>query len=98
MQQAQDFIRHCADFFDNAVASASDDELFAQGYLRGHLDLAAGRFLVEEQPFTEQQLIEAVDQSLTLAIAGGELNDADAALVRQIWSALSAEGKTSLLV
>ncbi|WP_348732476.1 YfcL family protein [Rheinheimera texasensis] len=98
MQQAQDFIRHCADFFDNAVVSASDDELFAQGYLRGHLDLAAGRFLVEEQPFTEQQLIEAVDQSLTLAIAGGELNDADAALVRQIWSALAAEGKTSLLV
>lgn len=98
MQQAQDFIRHCADFFDNAVASASDDELFAQGYLRGHLDLAAGRLLVEEQPFTELQLIEAVDQSLAQAIAGGELNDADAALVRQIWSALTAEGKTSLLV
>lgn len=95
MQQAQDFIRHCADFFDNAVASASDDELFAQGYLRGHLDLAAGRLLVEEQPFTGQQLIEAVDQSLTQAIAGGELNDADAVLVRQIWSALALAGKTS---
>ncbi|WP_051685687.1 YfcL family protein [Rheinheimera texasensis] len=98
MQQAQDFIRHCADFFDTAVATASDDELFAQGYLRGHLDLAAGRFLVEEQPFTEQQLIEAVDQSLVQAIEGGELNDTDAALVRQIWSALALAGKTSLAV
>lgn len=98
MQQAQDFIRHCADFFDNAVASASDDELFAQGYLRGHLDLAAGRLLVEEQPFSELQLISAVDQSLTQAIAGGELNDADAALVRQIWSTLAQAGKTTAAV
>ena len=90
MQQAQDFIRHCAEYFDNAVASASDDELFAQGYLRGHVDLAAGQLLVEEQPFTETELIDAVEQSLAQAIAGGELNDVDAALVKQIWSKLSA--------
>ncbi len=98
MQQAEDFIRHCADFFDTAVVSASDDELFAQGYLRGHLDLAAGRFLVEEQPFTELQLIDAVNQSLAQAIDGGELNDTDAALVRQIWRGLASAGETSQAV
>jgi hypothetical protein len=91
MQQAQDFIRHCADYFDAAVASASDDELFAQGYLRGHVDLAAGRLLLEEQPFSAQQLIDAVDQSLTQAIDAGELNHADAALVRQIWRGLATK-------
>lgn len=91
MQQAQDFIRHCADYFDAAVASASDDELFAQGYLRGHVDLAAGRLLLEEQPFSAQQLIGAVDQSLTQAIDGGELNEADAGLVWQIWRGLAVQ-------
>jgi len=90
MQQTLDFIGHCADFFDNAVATASDDELFAQGYLRGHVDLAVGRLQLDEQPFSVQQIVQAVDESLQHAIAGGELNDSDAELVRKIWRHLAA--------
>jgi len=90
MQATLDFISHCAFFFDAAVATASDDELFAQGYLRGHLDLAVGRLQLDEQPFSVQQIVLAVDDSLQSAIAAGELNDSDAALVQQIWRQLSA--------
>ncbi len=90
MQQTDDFIRHCADFFDSAVASASDDELFAQGYLRGHVDLAVGRLQLDEQPFSVALLCQQVDDSLAQAIAGGELNAQDSALVHQIWRQLQA--------
>ncbi len=90
MQQTLDFISRCAAFFDDAVATASDDELFAQGYLRGHLDLAVGRLQLDEQPFSVSQIVLAVRESLHDAIAAGELNDADAALVQKIWQQLSA--------
>lgn len=90
MQQTLDFINQCANFFDGAVASASDDELFAQGYLRGHVDLAVGRLQLDEMPFTVIQLVQAVDDSLQQAISAGELNAVDAALVKQIWAQLSA--------
>lgn len=89
MQATLEFISRCAEFFDTAVATASDDELFAQGYLRGHVDLAVGQLQLDDQPFSVQQLVLAVDDSLQHAIAGGELNDSDAALVRQIWRQLS---------
>ena len=89
MQQTLDFISRCAVFFDGAVATACDDELFAQGYLRGHVDLAVGRLQLDEQPFSVEQIVQAVDASLHSAIVGGELNDADAALVQQIWRQLS---------
>jgi hypothetical protein len=89
MQATLEFISRCAAFFDTAVATASDDELFAQGYLRGHVDLAVGQLQLDDQPFSVQQLVLAVDDSLQHAIAGGELNDSDAALVRQIWRQLS---------
>lgn len=90
MQQTLDFISRCAAFFDTAVATATDDELFAQGYLRGHLDLAVGRLQLDEQPFTIEQIVQAVEASLQQATAGGELNDADSALVQQIWQQISA--------
>lgn len=90
MQQTLDFINQCANFFDSAVASASDDELFAQGYLRGHVDLAVGRLQLDEMPFTVPQIVQAVDDSLLQAINAGELNAVDAALVKQIWAQLSA--------
>lgn len=90
MQQTVDFISRCAAFFDGAVATASDDELFAQGYLRGHVDLAVGRLQLEDQPFSVSQIVLAVEDSLHSAIGAGELNDADAALVQQIWRHLSA--------
>ena len=32
------FIARAAEFFDQLVPVATDDELFAAGYLRGHVD------------------------------------------------------------
>jgi hypothetical protein len=88
MQQTEQFIQAIADYFDQSVATATDDQLFAAGYLRGHVDLAIGTLQVAAEAFNNAQLIELVEQSLVRAIDGGELNSADEALVRQIWTTL----------
>jgi len=84
--QVQQFINQVADFFDALVANASDDELFASGYLRGHVDLAVGQRQVDEQDFSTAELISDVDLSLQRAISNGELNAGDQQLVQQLWS------------
>lgn len=73
---------------DDMVEHASDDELFAGGYLRGHLTLAVAE--AEEQgEHTAEALKARVEESLHKAIAAGELSPPD-----QIWCA--ACGKTSI--
>jgi hypothetical protein len=83
-------INQMADYFDNSVAHLSDDELFASGYLRGHVDLAVGQLQLTEQPFSTEEIVTAVDTSLALAIAKGELDNSDELLVRSIWQRLQA--------
>lgn len=57
---------------DDMVEHASDDELFAGGYLRGHLTLAVAE--AEEQgEHTAEALKARVEESLHKAIAAGEL-------------------------
>ena len=90
MQQTDDFIQAISEFFDQNVATATDDELFAAGYLRGHVDLGIGRLQVAEQPFAANDIVSQVDESLSAAIAAGELNPSDELLVRQIWQQLQA--------
>ncbi len=90
MQQTDDFIQAISEFFDQNVATATDDELFAAGYLRGHVDLGIGRLQVAEQPFAANDIVSQVDESLSAAIAAGELNPGDELLVRQIWLQLQA--------
>ncbi len=85
MQQTERYIGAMADYFDQSVATATDDQLFAAGYLRGHIDLAVGTLQIEEQPFTVATLQQQIDHSLQQAIDAGELNDADQALVATIW-------------
>lgn len=56
---------------DDMVEHASDDELFAGGYLRGHLTLAVAE--AEEQgEHTAEALKARVEESLHKAIAAGE--------------------------
>ena len=38
----QQYVESAQQFFDDLVDRASDDELFAGGYLRGQFDLAVG--------------------------------------------------------
>lgn len=88
MQQTEHYISAMADYFDQSVATASDDQLFAAGYLRGHIDLAVGTLQLQEQPFCVETLQQQVQQSLHQAIAAGELNDHDQQLVHDIWQHL----------
>lgn len=88
MYQTESYIQALADYFDQSVATATDDQLFATGYLRGHIDLAVGTLQLQELPFSVSTLQQQVTQSLEHAIGAGELNENDQVLVNQIWSHL----------
>ncbi len=72
---------------DDMVDHASDDELFAGGYLRGHLTLAVAE-LEGEDEHTAQAVNDKVIQSLTKAISAGELSPPDQILVQGMWDNL----------
>ncbi len=64
---------------DGMVDHASDDELFASGYLRGHLTLAIAE-LESGDDHSAQAVHTTVSQSLEKAIGAGELSPRDQAL------------------
>jgi len=71
---------------DSSVENASDDELFAGGYLRGHISLAAAACEAEgEEAFSELQArIEA-----SIEQAKSELSPADRIIVMEMWQQLT---------
>ncbi|CAM2796921.1 YfcL family protein [Vibrio rarus] len=74
------------DTIDQTVATASDDELFAGGYLRGHISLAAAD--CEYEGITDVALFkQKIEQSLSDAQT--ELTPADRAIVADMWDSLS---------
>ncbi|MBY5947396.1 YfcL family protein [Photobacterium rosenbergii] len=78
---------------DDTVASASDDELFAGGYLRGHISLSAAK--CESMPEGSiAQMDEAIENSL--AEARSELSPADQQLVAELWAMLQNQAKQLL--
>lgn len=72
---------------DDMVEHASDDELFAGGYLRGHLTLAVVD-AEENGENTVQALYARVMESLDKAIKNGELSPPDQVLVNGMWEDL----------
>ena len=72
---------------DDMVEHASDDELFASGYLRGHLTLAVAELDAGEDHSAEA-LNANVTSSLAKAISAGELSPRDQALVKEMWDML----------
>lgn len=72
---------------DDMVEHASDDELFAGGYLRGHLTLAVVE-AEEHGDNTTQALYAHVRDSLEKAIKNGELSPPDQILVNGMWEDL----------
>ncbi|EQC1555294.1 YfcL family protein [Citrobacter amalonaticus] len=72
---------------DDMVEHASDDELFASGYLRGHLTLAVAE-LEGTDDHSAQAVYANVTRSLENAIGAGELSPRDQALVKEMWDAL----------
>ncbi|CCQ12462.1 conserved protein of unknown function [Pseudoalteromonas luteoviolacea B = ATCC 29581] len=79
------YIDAVQEFFDNLVETATDDQLFAGGYLRGHFDLAVGYAQVEGIELSADELNNAVEASLVKAYRAGELNDEDKEHVVTIW-------------
>lgn len=72
---------------DDMVEHASDDELFASGYLRGHLTLAVAE-LEGRDDHSADSVYANVTSSLEKAIGAGELSPRDQALVKEMWDAL----------
>lgn len=81
----ESYINDVANFFDQLVPVATDDELFASGYLRGHFDLVVGTLQVNGTAFTTEDIINQVNSSLQQAINKGELDDTDQVSVESIW-------------
>ena len=80
-------------YFDEFVVTGSDDELFASGYLRGHVDLVVGQAMVAEQSLDWQQFVEQVEASINSAIKNGELEQTDIEPVNQVLNRLIAKLK-----
>lgn len=73
---------------DQMVQTASDDELFAGGYLRGHISLSAAD-CERDADATIEQMNRRVDESLQAAQS--ELTPADQCLVKALWKQLQSE-------
>ena len=84
------YIDAAQQYYDDLVIKATDDELFAGGYLRGHFDLAVGYAEVEQLTMSIEQLNETVELSLVKAYRNGELNEQDKALVVRLWEEVKA--------
>ncbi|MBB1201727.1 YfcL family protein [Enterobacteriaceae bacterium 89] len=77
---------------DDMVEHASDDELFASGYLRGHLTLAVAE-LEAGDDHSPQAVYDKVNEGLETAISAGELSPPDQALVAKMWDTLFQKAK-----
>ncbi|MTD28744.1 YfcL family protein [Erwinia sorbitola] len=77
---------------DDMVEHASDDELFAGGYLRGHLTLAVAE-IEQAGEHTPEALQIQVQKSLDKAIKAGELSPRDQVLVMGMWDKLFQQAR-----
>ena len=75
---------------DDMVESASDDELFASGYLRGHISLAVANCEMHGRTHT-RDVEMSVLRGLQQACLNGELQDADQKLVEAMWQRLLSQ-------
>lgn len=83
-----EFEEKLLELIDARISTASDDELFAGGYLRGHISLSAAA--CEEQGINDiEQLKLRIEQSLEEARA--ELSPADRTIVNDLWLELASQ-------
>ncbi len=79
---------------DDMVEHGSDDELFAGGYLRGHLTISVAS-LEAGDDHSPEAVYQQVSESLEKAISAGELNPRDQALVLDMWDKLYRQASLS---
>ncbi|NRA55397.1 MAG: YfcL family protein [Gammaproteobacteria bacterium] len=77
------------DFISLIVEQGSDDQMFASGYLQGHLDLILQGCLQQKQSF--EQFLGQMEQSLNKAYLSNELAQPDRLLVQNCWLQLQSE-------
>lgn len=83
-----EFEEKLLELIDTRIATASDDELFAGGYLRGHISLSAAA--CEDDGVQDvEELKKRIEQSLEAARS--ELNPADRVIVSDLWRELAAQ-------
>ncbi|OBU27831.1 YfcL family protein [Photobacterium kishitanii] len=89
-----DYEQKLLQLIDDNIDSATDDELFAGGYLRGHISLAAAD--CEQQGITDiVQMQQKVKQSLL--DAKSELSPSDFLIVSQLLQQLLVLNKFGML-
>ncbi|EGR2270369.1 YfcL family protein [Vibrio parahaemolyticus] len=83
-----EFEEKLLELIDARIENASDDELFAGGYLRGHISLSAAS--CEEDGINDvEELKSRIANSLEEARA--ELTPADRVIVRDLWQELQSQ-------
>ena len=87
-----DFEHKLLGLIDSMVATATDDELFAGGYLRGHISLAVARAELEGKTLV-RDVKSYVLRSLNEAILQGELSEEDEKLGQAMWSRLQQDAE-----
>ncbi|ALP40544.1 hypothetical protein WL1483_1125 [Aeromonas schubertii] len=89
----QEYEHKLLGLIDSQVATATDDELFAGGYLRGHISLAVARAELEGKTLV-RDVKSYVLRSLNEAILQGELSDEDQAHVMTMWQHLQEQAES----
>ncbi|ACH66178.1 MULTISPECIES: YfcL family protein [Aliivibrio] len=80
-----EFEEKMLELIDARIESASDDELFAGGYLRGHISLSVAN--CEEQGINDIEILKShINDSLEKAKS--ELSPADRIIVAELWDEL----------
>ncbi|WP_104036820.1 YfcL family protein [Vibrio jasicida] len=83
-----EFEEKLLELIDARIETASDDELFAGGYLRGHISLSAAA--CEEEGIKDvTELKSRIENSLEEARS--ELTPADRVIVSDLWQELQAQ-------
>ncbi|AGB10485.1 YfcL family protein [Vibrio parahaemolyticus] len=83
-----EFEEKLLELIDARIENASDDELFAGGYLRGHISLSAAS--CEEDGINDvEELKSRIANSLEEARA--ELTPADRVIVSDLWQELQSQ-------
>lgn len=81
-----EFEEKLLELIDARIATASDDELFAGGYLRGHISLSAAS--CEDEGINDVEELKTRIQS-SLDQARSELSPADRTIVNDLWTDLA---------
>ncbi|WP_159653573.1 YfcL family protein [Vibrio atypicus] len=81
-----EFEEKLIELIDVRISSASDDELFAGGYLRGHISLSAAA--CEEEGINDVDVLKQRIEA-SLEAARSELTPADRTIVNDLWQELA---------